>query len=401
MPFASNFGYDTTENFNYCLETIFQGKAAEIFSPIYSVLGGFTDIISLIVNVTLGVRKLFSNFLFGVNNFVRGVRDKIQSLLFSIRMSFVKLKNLMGRVYGTMYAVIFMGTSAMTAGLNIADNDLVKFLFEFCFHPHTKVVLHNGDVKPIKDILIGDRLQDVEGAPVYVTSTFLFDGSKTNMVQIDNIIVSGEHFVKYKGKMISAKEHPSANSADSIPELICLNVTGNKIKLGENIYADYDETSNPEVVNIVQNIALKALNGFVKKSSTVENYSLGLDGDIPIQMADDTFVMLKEIQIGMSVKYSGKVCGIVKELCNASTIIDGYHFASAQLLFDSQEKLWKRAGTMNFSNSSESVALYHIITETCGSIAVRLPSGILYTRDYREVALPEMEEPYYDAQCKN
>jgi len=176
MPFASNFGYDTMENFNFCLNTIFQGKAAEIFGPIYGLLGGFTAVITQIVNVTAGIRKLFSNFLGGVTNFVRSVRDKIQAVLFSIKMTFAKLMNLMGRVYGTMYAVIFMGTTAMTAGFNLADNDLVKFLFEFCFAPDTPVVLYDGSVKQIKDLVIGDRLQNVNDEEVYVTSTFVFDG---------------------------------------------------------------------------------------------------------------------------------------------------------------------------------------------------------------------------------
>ena len=34
MPFAANFGYDAKENFEYCLTSIFNVKAAEIFTPI-------------------------------------------------------------------------------------------------------------------------------------------------------------------------------------------------------------------------------------------------------------------------------------------------------------------------------------------------------------------------------
>ena len=134
MPFAANFGYDAKENFNYCINNVLQAKAAEFFGPIYKLLGGFTDIVGLIVDVTLGIRKLFSNFLLGVNGFIANVRDRIQGLLFQVRLSFMRLNNLMGRVYGTMYGIVWMGTSAMLAGFNIADNDLVQFLFEFCQH---------------------------------------------------------------------------------------------------------------------------------------------------------------------------------------------------------------------------------------------------------------------------
>ena len=197
MPFASNFGYDTKENFNFCLTSIFNGKAAEIFQPVYNLLGSFTSVINLVVNVALGIRKLFSNFLLGVNSFVRNARDRIQGLFFSIRMSFLKLNNLMARVYGTMYAVIWMGTSAMTAGFNLGDNDLVKFLFEFCFDPTTPIQLEDGRFVPISELKIGDRLiPHVGNLNPVVTSIFRFDGTNTPMVKIRDVTMSPEHYAK-------------------------------------------------------------------------------------------------------------------------------------------------------------------------------------------------------------
>ena len=70
MPFAGSFGYDAKENFDFCLTNIFNGKAAQIFAPIYGILGSFTDVVKQITNVALGLRQLFANFLFGVNNFI-------------------------------------------------------------------------------------------------------------------------------------------------------------------------------------------------------------------------------------------------------------------------------------------------------------------------------------------
>jgi hypothetical protein len=98
----------------------------------------------MIMNVAVSIRQLFSSFLAGVNKFIRNVRDRIEALLFSVRMSFIKLNNLMGKVYGTMYAVMWMGTSALAAGNNLANNDLVTFLFEFCFHPDTPIQRGDG-----------------------------------------------------------------------------------------------------------------------------------------------------------------------------------------------------------------------------------------------------------------
>jgi hypothetical protein len=393
MPFASNFGYDTMENFNFCLNAIFKGKAAEIFGPVYGLLGGFTAVITQMVNVTAGIRTLFGNFLSGVNGFVRSVRDKIQAVLFSIKMSFAKLMNLMGRVYGTMYAVIFMGTSAMTAGFNLADNDLVKFLFEFCFAPDTPIVLHGGKVKPIKNVKIGERLVDVDGQEVYVTSTFVFDGEKTPMVDLDGIVVSSEHFVQGANGMIEAAKHPNAVTAPSIPLLYCLNVTGHKFKVGPHIFADYDEHDDYKTVKAVQNIAVRAVNGR-KAGGNVDGYDLGYNPNDYIVMSNGKMKKLKEVQIGDTLFYSGKVLGIVKEQSESICKVGETYVAPATLIWHKDE--WVRASRVHPILKLSSTVM-NFITEGCNALHIYDKSHALYGRDYREVPLPEMEEPYREA----
>lgn len=392
MPFASNFGYDTMDNFNFCITSIFQGKAAEIFGPIYGLLGGFTAVITQIVNVTAGIRKLFSNFLAGVNGFVRSVHDKIQGVLFSVKMSFAKLMNLMGRVYGTMYAVIFMGTSAMTAGFNLADNDLVKFLFEFCFAPETPVVLYDGTVKPIKDLVIGDRLLDVDGHDVYVTSTFIFDGTNTPMVDLDGIVVSAEHFVKGSEGMIEAGKHPNAVSAPSIPLLYCLNVSGHAFKIGGHLFADYDEHDDGKTVKAVQQIAIKAVNGRYGKH--VDSYQLGYNPEDSIVLSNSKMKKLKDVRVGDTLYFSGKVLGRVEENTDSVCKFRDTFVAPATLLWWKDE--WVRAGSVLPIEKCKTTVI-NFITEGCCALHIYDAHGSLYGRDYREVPLPEMEEPYREA----
>ena len=70
MPFAGQFGYDAKENFNFCISNILNEKAAGIFAPLYGLLSQFVGILTVMMNATLGIRKLFSNFFLSVNNFV-------------------------------------------------------------------------------------------------------------------------------------------------------------------------------------------------------------------------------------------------------------------------------------------------------------------------------------------
>ena len=396
MPFASNFGYDTKENFEYCLTSVFNSKAAEIFTPIYALLGQFTNLVTTIMNVALGIRKLFSNFLLGVNSFIRNVRDRIQGLMFTIRMSFLKMNNLMGRVYGTMYAVIFMGTSAVTAGMNVSDNSLVNFLLEFCFDPATPVHMADGSYKAIQELVIGDVLAPTPADPLpRVTSVFRFNGEKTPMVKLHDVVVSAQHYV-FHNKWIEASDHPDAVPVPSIPQLVCLNVSAHQFKVGKTglLVADYDEHESKDVVYATQRLALQRLNGFAEDDCVVEDYSLGIDRRAEVFMKDGTWKEIQQIQLGDSVMNGGRILGVVQEQCEQVVDVDGYSLAAAQTIYTG--KKWTRAAYVTKEKQSSQTRLYQLITETCATLMVRFGNKEHFVRDYREVADPDMESAYTD-----
>jgi len=404
MPFVGNFGYNPGENFNFCVQNIFNGKAAEVFAPIYGILGTFQKVIMTVVNSAMSIRGMFSKFLGGVESFIASVRNKIQFLLNNVRMSFIRILNLMGKVYGSMFAVLFMGQSAMTAAFNLADNNLVQFIMEFCFAPETPVKMADGTYKPIKDIVIGDVLAEVPNnkSPV-VTSVFRFAGGSTPMVRIGDVVVSSSHYVLAGlSGMVMAGSHPKARWARSVPELVCLNVSGHRFRVGvatgELLVADYDEHSTEDVVSETQRIASKALNGSIGRIEElpVPDYSLGVDGSCMIHMADGSWKRMDAVKIGDVVKHSGEVLGVVCEQC-PSTLVSpsGMVFSEAQLVYDLATNQWKRS-TNYWTNSSAAGVqnLYNIITKSSSVIHVRNGEKTEFIRDYREVPLPEMESAY-------
>lgn len=393
MPFAGQFGYDAKENFQFCISGILNNKVAEIFAPLYGLLSQFVGILTVMMNATLGIRKLFSNFFLSVNGFIGNVRNKIQNLLLQIRMSFLKLNNLMGRVFGTMYAVIFMGMSALTAANNTANNDLVKFLAEFCFDPSTSIQLEDGSYKQISDIQIGDRLISTNGEIPIVTSTFIFDGQKTPMVSIDDVVVSEEHYIFYNDAWVSASDHPRAMPTESRKTLVCLNVSGNTFYVGKSklLVRDYDEHNNSHISKIVQNIASCALNG-ESDTKPIDDYSLGFDSSFEIKMANDNWKPAICVKIGDVLESGASVVGIVRERCDDTvTLPTGGKISSAQLIHNGIK--WIRAGSANFAKCGSQVLL-QLLTSNCGTITVRYRDIVYYLRDYREVPLPEMETPY-------
>lgn len=402
IPFASQFGYDAKENFTFCLSTIFDMKAAEIFKPIYQLLAGFVSLTKMIVDVALGIRKLFSNFLLGVNGFVRNVRDRIQQLMFSIRMSFLRLQHLMGRVYGTMYAVVWMGTSAITAGFNISDNSLVQFLFEFCFDPDTPLKLADGSYIPIKDAKIGMALAPTPSNPnPVITSFFAFDGSRTPMVHIGDVTLSQEHYVRCGGMWTAAGKHPAAQPVNSIPTLICLNVTGHEFIVGhtELVVADYDEHSSPDVITTTQTLAEQCLNGGNLTSSTDlrTNYELGLVPTTEVYMKDGSWKALSTINLGDHVWNAGRIYGIVHESVSEQVTYNSIEMSAAQLVYDPIKHIWRR--NMEISIPLDTPRTFiQLLTAHMSAIRIRNPftGRELYVRDYREIPNPEMETAYVE-----
>lgn len=392
MPFAASFGSDPVENFQFCLDSVFAGKAAAIFAPLYNILNEFGNIISKIVNVAMSLRKLFSTMFSSVTDFLGNVKQRIMTIMMQIRISFMKMNNLMGRVFGTLYAIIYMGLSGLTAGQNIANNDLVKFLFEFCFAPNTPIMLSNGHTISICDVRVGDTLAPLEGISPVVTSKFTFDGSKTRMVKIGDFHLSAEHYVGGA----PAEEHLAAVAAESIPELVCLNVEGHKFKLGSLIVSDYDESSDATVVKTSQALAELLLNGRPSTPPTsvvgLEEYSLGIEGNALILLENAEWKYLAEMKVGDTVQNGGRVVGVVEEFVETGvTLPSGLVVSASQLLWTGIR--WERAATV-YPTHTLRKTLHQLFVEYCSSFYVKKNEDVILVREYREVADPEMEESY-------
>jgi hypothetical protein len=276
-------------------------------------------------------------------------------------------------------------------------------MFEFCFDPSTPVQLADGTYVPISKLQIGDKLARLDtGEEPVVTSLFRFQGTRTPMMKIHDVVLSSEHYVvDPSGTWLPAKSHPHSTHTASIPELICLNVSGHTLKIGTSglIVADYDEHTSPDVIANTQNLATHSLNGRTNEHRTTEDYSLGIDGSFFVRMVDNRWVPLHSIKLGDCVWNSGNVLGIVKEQCQSVVKKNANYFSEAQLVYDPNTKQWMRAGicwaNLKLPTRTE---LYSLITEHCSTIQIAGSDGTEYfVRDYREVPLPDMEEAYEEA----
>jgi hypothetical protein len=95
-----------------------------------------------------------------------------------------------------------------------------------------------------------------------------------------------------------------------------------------------------------------------------------------------------DIRLGDVTAHAGVVKGLVKETCESVVETPCGPMAAAQLVWSAGT--WKRAAAV-WPPGKGTHILSHLVTEQCGALELR---GDVFVRDYREVALPEMEEAY-------
>ena len=406
-PFAKFYGHDVTETMNFCVSEAVKEHAPGVITPIYEgvtkVMGVVDGVYEKAEAIEGGVRGLLSGFESFVMDFVNSFR----LVGTRVRMSLIRIKDIFARVYGTFIAFAYAAISAITFGENITCNPMVQFVGDIagydicCFAPETGIVLDDGSVCPISNIAIGTRLY---GGSV-VTSQYLFDGATTRMCRIAGIHVSGNHYVRNPdGEMVHADEHPNSVDAESLPEILCLATTDNRIPVMRDdgrvlICADYEESYHPDVIAEAQRVAEQKLNGARwMPMPTVADYTLGVDAGVLVDMWDGSTKRIADMHLGDTVRSGARVVGLIREQAETVYTVAGgaVAFGPAQLVF--REGRWIRAAHIFPSTAGPQVLCHLMLTggeDQVLHVRDSLTGDQLYTlRDYAEIDDDAIQAPY-------
>ena len=152
MPFAGLYGYNTAQNFNFCMGSIFTTHSADMSSSFSSILGTFGSIISTLMTAINSVRTSVATLGGGVNTVFQNMANRISMFFFQLRISAIHIKYLIGRLYAVMFAVMYMGMSSITGLTSFTRTSLFGFLDTFCFPPYTLIKVKGTGVQQIRDI---------------------------------------------------------------------------------------------------------------------------------------------------------------------------------------------------------------------------------------------------------
>lgn len=255
MPFASYLGKDTTANFVYCVGNIQKDTMAYFLAPIQYVLGMVGGLGAWILERVQFIRVFITKLRSLITGIVGDVYGMFVNVLIQFQGMIINLKDTMGKIVGLMITIMYLLQGAMFTGQSIYAGPIGSTLRTICFSKTTPVKLKTGEVFQMKEIRLGDVLEN--GSEVYGVLKLKGDSSnpyyriwseKLNTY----IYVTGEHKIFKSTEItekttelknyIEVKDYEKAEKTDIYDnELSCL-ITGNhQIPIGEYIFWDWED----------------------------------------------------------------------------------------------------------------------------------------------------------------
>ena len=204
---ASQFGYNTGENFTKCIGNMQSGMMDVFTTPMHFVMGTLlTSIENLIKNVA-DLRNL-QNYMRGtLGSFTGDIFGIIQNVLIQFQKMIMAIRDIMSKLLGVVATMFYMITGTMLLGASILNGPimLVLNIVSFgaaCFRADTPIKLNNGKITAIKDLHLGDVLVNgstvigtlqLRGDQIILTIRYTVRNYKTTSMSLETIRYSILH----------------------------------------------------------------------------------------------------------------------------------------------------------------------------------------------------------------
>jgi hypothetical protein len=389
MLMADFYGHDSSENFEFCLQNGFQDRAKQALGPFYTYLGKFVEILMTLLKSINSIRMIFATIIGSVTQVFSEFSTRMQTFMYTLQSTAIRMKFLMGRVFATMYAVIFMGMSGIKATTNFGNTFLFKFLDTFCFDPDTKVIIQNKGEVCVKDVQIGDIFASGDK----VTATFQFFADGQPMVRLPgDILVSTNHYLLHNNQWIKSVDHPDAVPASSwsggyTRPLICFNTDTHNFTIGSYIFRDYDETEDGDKETMKD--VLQSLNN-TKEEIVPNTYNTVIAPKIKIKTKDG-LIPADQICLGTPLNH-GTVVGVIKKNSNFFINYKGETFGEGTCIWSEEEKKWIRPQVTSIRELPREFISFVVTPSAC----IETENGTVI-RDYVEIHSPDTENAYTKA----
>jgi hypothetical protein len=415
-------------NFKFCMEKVVRDVFTVVLNPILALFKQQIDFAIIIKEIQNGIQSMLANFFRTFSKLLDGVFQRFMSVGFQFRRIFIEALQAMERAFGIAISTVFLGIATIV-GIDNGVQFVIKvviiilgilaglmillffillpvlpiimttiavlvaagvgaaggFSGAFCFAPGTRIATHRGSLR-IDKVAIGDTLSDggvIEGI-------LRVNGSKTQLYQLEDTIVSGDHLVYYEPlkTWILVKDHPSAHVVQKKePLLYCLNTSTRTIPIGSYKFRDWEELT-PDLQKDWNELVAHMLNG--KAQQNAEDYPL-LSGAWFVETPDGR-INIRDVHLGTKIldethSYT-KILGIYEGI---EQVASTDPFWATDSLWWKEENEWRQKPVC--SKFPYKKYGFHLITDS-GTFKIFNPSGEFCVRDFTEVGNQQIAETY-------
>ena len=292
----------TNENFQYCIQNILLNVTEKSLEPFNFMINALTSIFSKIGEAIQKIRELLASIRNNIKKIVKDIMNRILNILIPLQTMLISLADIFNKTQGILVAGLytalgsyytlqaFMGAileliikmlvalvilivglwlipfsqplaatmSAVFLSISIPLVIIVIFMKKVlhvgsskipklrCFDENTIFKLNTGEKIKIKNLKLGDKLYDNST----IISLIKVTSEDLKIYNLNGIIVSESHVVKYNNKWIMVKDHPNSIQLEKYdyPYLYCINTDRKVFELNKILYTDWDEVYDETLI---------------------------------------------------------------------------------------------------------------------------------------------------------
>ena len=251
MPFAGYFGHDTTQNFTNCIGNMQGGIMGVFTAPLDFAAGTMMTSISNLSQSMNDMRGLQAYIRNSMGGFTFDIFGILQNLMIELQKLFMGIQDITTKMFGVVTTLMYIISGTMLTGQAIMNGPIMAVLdvvtFGICFHPDTPIELLGGRRIPIKEVHLGDTLQN--GSVVKGTLQ-LQGGVEYPYYRIyseklaQHIYVTGDHKIQAPphDRFIPVRYDRRSEKTERFTEtMYCLITDDHLIPVGEHIFWDWED----------------------------------------------------------------------------------------------------------------------------------------------------------------
>ena len=251
MPLSDNIEQD----FAFCIQNMQSNYMGYLLEPLTFITGSLSNIMGGFMNDINNVRYMFSNIRGYMSNIFQSIFGVFLNLVIAFQKIIISIKDIFGKTTGILVSFLYIldgSIKTMGSAWNGPSGMLVRSLGK-CFHPDTNIKLKNGNVIKIKDINLGDILENgsVVQATMKIDNTdiktyedlyVIKNNDVNNGINNEDILVTGSHLIYNDGVFIAVKDYKDAVKSDIKTDVLsCLITSDHRIQIGSKIFWDWED----------------------------------------------------------------------------------------------------------------------------------------------------------------